>query len=179
MVRRRLRLLLACGIAPIVLAATPVMAVAATGGATPSHIPSRSHGSTLAASGEFTAALDPTTVRLQPVGSLCLLTINGTLAFTGTIQGTASGTTAALETAPCAEVAANPPGTFADVFRFAGTFTGTVGGQPAEAEISYAGHTAVGGSIDAVMVFSDGFRALLRVRATVAVGGTYRGVVQA
>jgi hypothetical protein len=103
--------------------------------------------------------------------------VNGTLTFTGTLQGTASATTAAFEDATCTEVAANPPGTFADVFRSRGTFVGTVDGRATQAKIVYAGRTAPGGSIDAVMVFSDGVTGVLRVRATVGVGGSYLGVV--
>jgi hypothetical protein len=106
-----------------------------------------------------------------------LLTVNGTLTFAGTLQGTAGGSTTALENAPCTDVAANAPGTFADVFRFIGTFSGTIGGRTTEAAIVYAGRTAPGGEIDAVMLVTGRDTGVLKVRATVGVGGTYSGVV--
>ena len=56
-----------------------------------------------------------------PPGS-CLLTVNGELTFTGSLVGSAAGTTNALETAPCSAVLVNPPGTFSDAFQFRGHF---------------------------------------------------------
>src|SRR3954463_5311117 len=68
-------------------------------------------------SGHFDAIVDFSTVTLTPKGGNCLLEISGRLVFTGTIEGTATGRTSALEFAPCADVAVNPPGTFEDVFK--------------------------------------------------------------
>jgi hypothetical protein len=183
MKHRLLASLVPVGVAVGVAAATPMTAAASTASSPPARIAHGSHSThdthrrVLTASGAFTAGLDVTSLRLQPVGSRCLLTVNGTLTFTGTIRGTATGTTAALEDAPCAAVAVNPPGTFADVFRFTGTFSGTVRGRAADAHLVYAGRTAQGGAIDAGMLFSGGVTAILRVSARVAVGGTYEGVV--
>jgi hypothetical protein len=144
---------------------------------TPARATHSMHVHAVPASGDFGAALDFTSIRLQPVGTRCLLTVNGTLTFSGTLKGTATGTTAALEDATCPDVAANPPGTFADLFRFSGIFSGTIDGRATEAKIAYVGRTAPGGSIEAVMLFSDGFTGVLGVRATVGVGGTYRGLI--
>ena len=81
--------------------------------------------------------------------------------------------------APCSQATTNPPGTFFDVFRFVGTFTGTVAGAPASGPLTYAGVTQVGGHIDAAIVL-DGDRAFAAVRADaiVTVGGSYRGVAR-
>ena len=134
-------------------------------------------GSVVAASGEFTAAVDFASLRLRDVrGGRCELTVNGTLTFTGTLDGAATGTTTALLFATCAEVAVTPPGTFFDVFRFEGDFSGTVAGQPATGPLRYAGITRVGGAIDALITLGGGSTAVLRADAVVAVGGSYTGV---
>ncbi len=129
------------------------------------------------ASGTFDVLLALGTLRLQPVGNRCLLTVNGTLTFSGTLQGTAAATTTAFEDASCEEVTANPPGTFADVFSSSGAFSGTVDGRPVSADLVYAGRTAVGGSIDAIMRFTGDLTGVLHVDATLGVGGSYRGVL--
>src|SRR5688500_6979592 len=91
------------------------------------------------ASGSFDALVDFATLTLTPRGQNCLLTVSGQLVFSGTIQGTATGQTSALVFASCADVATNPPGTFADVFKFEGTFEGSVDGEAAQANLSYMG----------------------------------------
>ena len=128
-------------------------------------------------SGHFDAIVDFSTVTLTPRGSNCLLQISGRLVFTGTIQGTANGRTSALEFAPCAQVAVNPPGTFEDVFKSVATFDGTVNGQPAHANLLYMGRVQVGGAIAGRFVFSNGVAGELDVNSIVAVGGTYHGSV--
>ena len=89
----------------------------------------------------------------------------------------AAATTTAFEDASCEEVVANAPGTFADVFSSSGAFTGTVDGRPVSADLVYAGHTAVGGSIDAIMRFTGDLTGVLHVDATLGVGGSYRGLL--
>src|SRR5206468_7964066 len=89
-------------------------------------------------SGSFDAIVDFSTVTLTPKGGNCLLQVQGQLVFHGTIEGTANGTTSALEFAPCSDVAVNPPGTFPDEFQFDGVFDGTVAGEPAHANMLYA-----------------------------------------
>ena len=128
-------------------------------------------------SGHFDALVDFSTVTLTPKGANCLLEVSGQLVFTGTIEGTATGRTSALEFAPCAEVATSPPGTFPDRFKSDAVFEGTVGGQPAKAHLYYMGRVAVGGHIDGRFVFSNGVAGELDVSATVAVGGEYSGRV--
>jgi hypothetical protein len=177
MFRRLLRpLVVAC----LTMSAIPVSALPARAA---SAVPARTRLApstgvhAVSASGDFAATLDFDSLRLQPVGSRCLLTVSGTLTLAGTLLGTATGSTAAFEDAPCTDVAANPPGTFADVFRFTGTFSGTIAGRATAGALVYAGRTAPGGAIDAVMVVTGGLTGLLRVQAVVGVGGTYRGVV--
>lgn len=133
------------------------------------------------ASGTFVAAVDFTSLSTEEVrGNKCELTVDGVLTFTGTVEGTASGTTTAVVFAPCTEALAQPPGSFFDVFRFDGSFTGEVGGTPASGELRYAGVTRVGGAIDATVLLDAGrARAVLRADAQVAVGGTYTGVAKA
>jgi len=126
-------------------------------------------------SGHFDAIVDFSTVTLTPKGGNCLLEISGRLVFTGTIEGTATGRTSALEFAPCADVAVNPPGTFEDVFKSVATFEGTIAGQPARSDLLYMGRVQVGGAIDGRFVFSNGVAGELDVNSVVAVGGTYRG----
>jgi hypothetical protein len=73
-------------------------------------------------------------------------------------------------------VAATPPGTFADVFRFVGDYAGTVAGEPASGPLTYAGVTRAGGTITAVVRLRGISSAFLRADAVVAVGGSYRGI---
>ena len=133
------------------------------------------------AAGTFTADVDFSTLTASDVrGNKCEFTVNGTLTFTGTLVGAADGTTTAVIFAPCADATTNPPGTFFDVFRFEGTFTGSVDGSPVTGPLSYAGVTRVGGVIDAlILLHGDQGRAALRADAEVAVGGSYTGVAQA
>jgi hypothetical protein len=128
-------------------------------------------------SGHFDANVDFSTVTLTPRGRNCLLQIDGELVFTGTIEGTATAHTSALESASCAEVATNPPGTFTDVFKSEAVFHGTIDGAPADANLLYMGRVEVGGHITGRFVFSNGVAGRLDVEAQVAVGGTYQGAV--
>jgi hypothetical protein len=131
------------------------------------------------AAGDFTAAVDFSSLVTRDVGnSKCEFRVDGTLTFHGTLEGVASGTTTALIDAPCVEALSNPPGTFRDVFRFEGDFAGTVDGVPVTGDLSYAGVTRPGGSIDAnIRLRADEAKAQLRtVDAHIGLGGTYRGV---
>jgi hypothetical protein len=127
--------------------------------------------------GTFAVTIDFSKVTLTPRGENCLLQVPGQAVFQGTIVGTGSGITSALEFAPCSQVAINPPGTFPDVFHFDGDFTGTVAGVPATANLRYMGRVQVGGAIDGRFVFSNGVAGELDVDAIVAVGGSYSGQV--
>ena len=136
---------------------------------------SASEADPIQTSGHFDAIVDFSTVTLTPKGGNCLLQISGRLVFTGTIEGTATGRTSALEFAPCAEVAINPPGTFEDVFKSVATFNGTIAGKPAQSDLLYMGRVQVGGAIDGRFIFSNGVAGELDVKSVVAVGGTYQG----
>jgi hypothetical protein len=186
MTARVLRLLAVACLAPATLLAAALPAQAA--GATPAvrtpavrtpAVRSAAHQrvDVVRASGTFDVLLDLESFRLQPVGNRCLLTVSGTLTFAGTLLGTATATTTALEDASCDEVAASPPGTFADIFTSTGAFSGTVDGRPVSADLVYAGRTAVGGSIEAIMRFTGDLTGVLHVDATLGVGGSYRGVL--
>ena len=130
------------------------------------------------ATGHYTAVVDFSSLTLTPKGRNCLLEVDGTFFFTGTIVGEAPTHTSALVFAPCADVATTPPGTYRDVFTSRAVFDGTVDGQPAHANLLYAGETEVGGTIDAHLIFSNGLAGVLdAVDARVAVGGEYRGSV--
>jgi hypothetical protein len=131
------------------------------------------------AAGDFEAAVNFASLTTRDVGnSKCEFQVQGTLTFRGTVAGTAQGTTTALIDAPCVEALSSAPGTFRDVFRFEGDFVGTVDGVPADGELSYAGVTRPGGSIDANIRLraGTGTATLHTVTAQLAVGGTYRGV---
>jgi len=128
-------------------------------------------------SGSFDAIVDFTTLTLTPRGANCLLTVDGQLVFTGTIEGTGTGTTSALVFAPCSEVATTPPGTFPDVFKSELVFEGTVDGEEAQANLLYMGRVQPGGQIEGRLVFSNGIAGRLEVDAVVAVGGEYHGSV--
>jgi len=130
------------------------------------------------ASGEFTATVDFTTLTLTPVDENCLLEVSGVIEFTGTLDGIAPARTRALVLASCKQVAVTPPGTFKDVFTSRLEFAGTVNGQPTVADITYRGTTFVGGDIEAVLRPTDGLKGVLEVKAIVAVGGTYAGLVK-
>lgn len=130
------------------------------------------------ASGHFDALVDFSTLTLTPRGRNCLLQVNGQLVFTGTIAGTATGQTTALVSAPCEDVAANPPGTFGDVFKSELRLEGTVDGAPANANMLYIGRVQPGGAIEARLVLSNGAAGVLEVSdGRVAVGGDYSGSV--
>ena len=131
----------------------------------------------VAASGQFDARVDFSTLTLTPRGRNCLLEVDGRLVFTGTIQGTAVGRTRALVFASCADVRATPPGTFRDVFKSELLFNGTVDGTPARANVLYTGGVEPGGRIEGRLLFSKGVAGTLRVEARVAVGGKYRGAL--
>ncbi|HUF26423.1 MAG TPA: hypothetical protein VMM18_05505 [Gemmatimonadaceae bacterium] len=127
--------------------------------------------------GSFAAFVDFSTLTLTPRGQNCLLTVDGQLVFTGTIEGTATGTTSALVFAPCSDVATTPPGTFPDVFKSELAFEGTVDGEPVRADVLYMGRVQPGGRIDGRLVFHGDVRGELEAEAIVAVGGEYRGSV--
>ena len=129
------------------------------------------------AAGQFDALVDFTTLTLSPRGRNCLLQVQGRLVFTGTLEGPAIGQTTALVFAPCPEVAANPPGTFPDVFHSELVFDGLVGGEPARANVRYVGRSESGGHITARLLLSHGVQGSLAVDAQLAVGGEYDGQV--
>lgn len=130
------------------------------------------------ATGSFDAAVDFSTLTATSAanGHHCELSVQGVLTFQGTLDGEAAGTTTARVFAPCQDVLTAPPGTFRDVFRFAGEFSGTVAGASTVGELTYAGVTHPGGDIDATVRLHGSSRAVVRADATVAVGGTYTGV---
>lgn len=154
------------------------VAVATTHHADAGRVASARH---VGASGAFEAEVFFNTLVTRDVGSSkCEFVVQGQLTFSGTLEGVAEGTTTALIDAPCAE-ATNPAnlGAFRDVFRFKGTFSGTVDGVAATGDLTYAGVTRPGGSINAnIRLRSDRAKGTLRtVAAQLGVGGTYRGVV--
>ena len=129
------------------------------------------------AAGAFTVAVAFPTAVFADVGvRACRVSVDGTLTFTGTLTGTATGSLTALVLAPCAQARSTPPGTARDVFRFQGTFSGTVDGAAATGPLTYAGVTRVGGAIDAKVLLAGRSRAALRADAQAGVGGTYAGV---
>lgn len=132
------------------------------------------------AAGTFVASVDFGTLTALPAanGTHCELTVQGVLTFSGTLVGTAGGTTTAYVLAPCAEVLASPPGTYRDVFTFTGTFTGTVDGSATTGSLDYAGVSFPGGAIGATIQLDGASTARLRADATLGVGGTYTGVAQ-
>lgn len=132
------------------------------------------------AEGEFVASVDFSSLQPRDVrGNKCEFTVNGTLSFSESVDGDAVGTTTAVIFAPCSEALASPAGTYMDVFRFEGAFTGEVLGEPADGALNYAGLTRVGGAIDATVILDgDDARAVLRADARVAVGGTYTGIAK-
>jgi hypothetical protein len=130
------------------------------------------------ANGSFAAAVEFSTLTPTSTanGNHCELTVQGVLTFAGTLSGEAKGTTTATVLAPCDDVLTAPPGTFRDVFRFEGNFTGTVSGTPTTGALTYAGVTRPGGGIDATIRLRGSSSAVLRADATIAAGGTYNGV---
>ena len=130
------------------------------------------------AEGSFTVTVDFGSLRLSDAtGGRCRLEVNGTLLFTGTLEGEAVGTTTALVFAPCSAVQVTPPGTYFDLFRFAGELDGAIDGSPVIANLTYAGLTRPGGGIDAAVLLHGDALGVLSVKAVVAEGGTYAGVV--
>jgi hypothetical protein len=142
----------------------------------PTGVGSASSPSPVPASGTFDAIIDPDSFTFRDRLGGCELTVSGTLAFSGTLSGDAVGTTTALVFAPCSQVATQPPGAYADIFRFVGTFTGTVAGEPVTTTLTYAGVTHVGGAIDAAIVAGGDVPVAARADAIVATGGSYAGL---
>lgn len=131
------------------------------------------------AMGAFTAEVDFSTLAFTPVGTRkCLLTVKGALDITGALDGVAVGTTRTIVFGHCPEVAATPPGTFADAFRSKLRFSGTLNGVPAKADMTYQGVTNVGGEIQAYFLLSNGLDGSLNVTAFVAQGGKYEGLIE-
>lgn len=131
------------------------------------------------ARGSFEVILDFSTLSLRdgPAGT-CVLTVSAKLVFSGTLNGAAPGRTTALVFGPCSQVAVTPPGTYPDVFRFRGTFTGTLNGTPVAGGLTYAGVTEVGGHIDALIrLSSTAGQVLARADAVAGQGGTYTATV--
>ena len=158
------------------VSAGPAVAATSTGDAGVASLAGSALPTPQEVSGEFDALVDFSTLKLQPVAGGCRLTVSGTLVFSGTLEGSAYGTTTALVFAPCQEVATTPPGTFADVFSFEGTFDGTVAGVPVTGPLRYAGVTYPGGAIDAAITLGGDVPLAARAAATLAVGGSYTGV---
>jgi hypothetical protein len=130
------------------------------------------------AAGDFTVAITPTPT-LQPLpGGRCLITLPVTLVFDGTLEGDASGTIRIALNAPCDQFFAVPPGTFADVFAFTGTFSGEVAGRWTTAKLIYTGVTRPGGQVRGLMALQGGSHGLFTVEATAGGGGTYSGAVK-
>ncbi|NNE63538.1 MAG: hypothetical protein HKN34_05600 [Gammaproteobacteria bacterium] len=135
-------------------------------------------GELIRAKGDFTVEIDFSTLSLTPVDENCLLTVEGVVNFTGTLEGIALARTRALALASCADVAALPPGSYEDIFTSAFEFAGKVNGQPIVADFTYRGRTALSGEIDAVLIPSNGLRGRLFVDAIVAAGGSYNGFLR-
>ena len=135
-------------------------------------------GNFIYAKGEFTVEIDFSTFTLTPVDENCLITVEGVVNFTGTLEGLATARTRALAQAPCSDVAALPPGAYEDVFTSAFEFAGKVDGIPVVADFTYRGKTAIGGEIDAILAPSNGLKGRLFVDAIVAVGGSYNGFLK-
>ena len=144
--------------------------------------PPAAAGELIRARGDFTVEIDFSTLSLTPVDENCLITVEGVVNFTGTLQGIASSRTRALALASCGDVAVLPPGAYEDVFtsafEFAGKVDGKVAGRPIVADFTYRGRTALGGAIDAVLIPSNGLRGRLSVDGIVAVGGSYSGFLR-
>lgn len=138
------------------------------------------------ATGSFGTAANGIT--FEPTLTGCRLTVPGVITFPGpddpdpdpVIVGSAAAVTTAYVAAPCTDAAGAPPGTYADTFTCAGTFTGSIQGVPVTAPLSYRGTTVAGGEIDATL-FIGGLRAgaSLLADGRVLQGGTYSGVVWA
>jgi hypothetical protein len=143
----------------------------------PASAASASSARRIPASGEFDALVDFTTLTLTPRGHNCLIHVKGQLVFTGTLEGPATGQTTALVFAACPDVAANPPGTFPDVFHSELVFDGLVDGEPARANVRYMGRSEPGGHIAGRLLLSHGVAGRLAVDAQLAVGGEYDGSV--
>ncbi len=152
---------------------TLVMALGAFGVSAPAGA-----GEFIRAQGGFTVEIDFSTLALQPVGENCLITVEGIVNFTGTLEGIATARTRALALASCGDVAVLPPGSYEDVFTSAFEFTGKVDGRPIVADLTYRGRTELGGEIDAVMIPSNGLKGRLFVDGIVAVGGSYSGFLR-
>lgn len=145
-------------------------AAAVAGGAhAPSAVPVKpAPAAAAAAAGTFDIALDdPASVLVEPVrGGKCELTGTSTLSLSGTLAGSAQGTSTVLIFAPCSEATIAPPGTYFDLFSFEGTFSGTVHGAVATGTIIYSGVTQPGGDINnALMKLRGGAWATLHADA--------------
>ncbi len=131
------------------------------------------------ANGGFTVEIDFSTFALRPVDENCLITVEGLVNFTGTLEGIATARTRALAQASCDTVATSPPGAYEDVFTSAFEFAGKIDGRPVVADLTYRGRTEIGGEIDAVLIPSNGLKGRLFVEAIVAEGGSYKGLLRA
>ena len=137
-----------------------------------------SAGELIRAQGSFTVEIDFSTLALSQIGENCLITVDGVVSFTGTLEGIATTRTRALAFASCGDVAVLPPGAYEDIFTSAFEFAGKVDGRPIVADLTYRGRTALGGEVEAVFIPSNGLKGRLFVDAIVAAGGSYSGFLR-
>ena len=132
-----------------------------------------SRGAQDAVEGSFRAVIESEPVVRDLPDGRCKLKVTGRLVFEGTLVGEALGTTTARIQSPCSELDLAHPD-FRDVFRFKGTFTGTVAGEEVRVPLTYAGVTSPGGTIEALIRLRTTPRLVLHTEdAVVAVGGRY------
>lgn len=171
---------IAAASAALLLASTAVAVGGPATAAGPEASKGAGNGKAMKADGAFTVGADVTFGAPESVkGDKCKLTVNGTLHFTGDLEGPAVGTTTAVVFATCEEVGAAPPGTYFDVFTFKGDFDGTVFGEDTTGTLTYAGVTQAGGDIKARIKLRGDAWAVLRAKAQVLVGGDYTGKAKA
>jgi hypothetical protein len=126
--------------------------------------------------GQFTVAIDPQSVTVQPVGSTCRIGLTATFTFTGDLTGAFVAPFSILHMGAC-----DQPAT--EVFRALGTWTGSVLGVPGSFEFLFAGTIDPAGHARGELVVLSGagglatLRGAIRLDGQAGVGGSYDGAV--
>jgi hypothetical protein len=154
--------------------ATPMAFV----GSSPPGAPGHRGNPRILASGAFVSSGGLANATLTPQGNHCVGEVAGELYFSGTLEGTGTGTSTVRFFATCQEVELSESlDDIRTVFRSEGVFVGTVNGTPVEADFVYQGRSELGGRIDARLNFSGCLQGVLHVDGLVAQGATYEGFV--
>ncbi len=90
-------------------------------------------------------------------GESCIIDLKQAYTIAGSLSGTAEIDYRIIIAGKCGM----PPATFDEEWIAYGTYTGSVNGKPAAANLSYTAHIKSGGDVDGIIVMGQGIKAKL------------------